>query len=150
MGELGDPFWSLTVFGAYLTTFSIFVVYQVLELQNWLERVSALRGEFDANPDEFKGRSARAKARRESLRQRCRRTGGRYPGFSTRVIWALQGCLFVVGLFLFTWLECVPRIYLLAAWVLLMTATTVGPALGRRRGLADIGELQRILQELEQ
>lgn len=150
MGELWDSSWPLTLLGAYFTTFSIFVVYQILELQTWLERVSVLKTEFDANQDKFKGASADAKACRKNLRERCSATKGRYPGFATWLLGALQTSLFVIGLFLSTWVPNIPKIYLLAAWGLLAAATIAGPALGRRRGVGDIGEVERKLQEWEQ
>ena len=117
--------WPLDVLGIYFTIISIFVVYQLLDLQVWLSRVDQYINEFDQKGT-LAGQANRDNRKR--LRQAGQKLRKKYPTIFTIIFFIIQIGLFVLGLIIdLSWLTDVPWIYTTVPWIGIMVLIILGP-----------------------
>ena len=131
--------WPLEVLGIYFTIISILVVFQVLELQLWVESVNQYRSEFEKATG-LAGRGNREARRR--WREAAQRLGKGYPSLVALALYAVQLGLFALGLQLdLVWIREVPWLYTTVPWVGFLVLVIGGPlalVLRSRRSLDAI------------
>jgi hypothetical protein len=135
-----QPTWPIDIYGIYFTIISILVVFQVLDLQLWVESVNQHVADFDRV-----GKLAGATNReaRDDWRRRGTALRTRYPSWITYGVWILQVGLFVLGLIVdHCWIVDVPCFYTTVPLVGYMALAVGGPIamlVRCRRSIDEIG-----------
>lgn len=142
-----QPTWPLDVFGIYFTIISILVVFQILELQLWVESVNQYLYAFE-HSGSLSGTAYR-KAR-EDWRRRGKRLRTRYPSWIAYGLYVLQIGLFVLGLLIDVWwLLDVPCLYTTVPLVGYLVLVLGGPIALVIRSRRSVDEVIRKLDDLE-
>ena len=140
-----DPARPLDVLGIYFTVISILLIFQVLELQIWIEAVNQYCYDF-AHVGDLVGVANRQ--RRQEWKGRGDKLLARYPTSMTYMFYILQIGLFALGLLLdLFWLTQIPWIYTTLPWVGYLLLVVIGPAILVRRNKVNIKEVNRQLAQ---
>jgi hypothetical protein len=130
-----------SMLGNYYTAISVIIVYHLLLLQHWLDRV----GDVDAAADEIRRTTSSNDLARDQLRQRCKRMLSSFPVGQILVVFVAFTTLCVLAVLVATNLDAVRYRYSMAPtvvmWLVYVAASITTWLQGRKvLGLA-IGSL---------
>jgi len=93
-----DASLAISILGIYLTITSLLLIYEVLQLQIWVEAVDNIYNEVKNNDKKYMGATNRAP--RQKCDQECKNLAKKYPSLISYLILLFVAILSVLGIYL--------------------------------------------------